>query len=178
MLDTSLAIANAALCVGAIVCGVHFPAGRWRGVALAVLLLASFFFCALGYTEYKPRYAAEAIGLIVTTKETWLLADTVGGLAAILLAARYWWGWALWGCAVAQVITHGARISFGIDENLYTDALQVALWLQLSVFYFVGGRGVLDTLHRCLVNLSSPGRALASATGRRAAQGRKEWRQQ
>lgn len=137
-------------CVGTVICAAHSPhEGRWEAVSLACLLLINFILYQLAYTDWSPKWALEHWGVNTTSVQLWMLADAIGGCAAIAIAHRFWWGWALWAIAILQICFHA-----GMDLNLfpaafYTDVLlNLALLFQLAIFFVIGGRGLGDVLLR------------------------------
>lgn len=147
MFDMGLAVSNGALCLVAIFFAAHVKEGRVEAICLAALLFSNFVFCALGYTDHAPKYALHRLGLDISTKELWAIADAIFG-SLTMIAFRFWWAWALWAGAITQVLLHAARISLGLDEFIYSDALQVVLLGQIAVFFLIGGRGVRDWINR------------------------------
>ncbi len=135
-----------------------------REASLAALGLAcNFLFCALAFTDYSPKIALQGMGIAMSNKETWMLADTVLGASCMLLAWRYWWGFTLCFAAMAQVLIHGARISGTMPEAAYTQTLDAVLHAQMAVFFLIGGRGVGDLLHSTLARHRSIRRHHATA---------------
>lgn len=169
MLDTPLAIANGGLCAAAIAFAAHVPKakGRREALCLAVVLAANFIFCALGYTGFAPKLALRRIGVELSTKELWAIADAIFGCLTAF-AFVYWWAWVLWAGALAHVLLHGFRIYFDLDEFAYTDSLQIVLLAQIAIFFLIGGRGVGNRVHRGLDNCRLYWRACASAFARRS----------
>jgi len=147
MFDLPLFTANGAFCAAALVVAAFVHRGRGEALTLAALLFANFVFCALAYTPYAPKLAFAAVGITVTSKDLWLLADAVYGTCAVF-AFRRWWGWGLWGLSSVQVALHIAYQWGLLDADAYTDRLQNVLHAQLAVFFLIGGPGAVDFL-RC-----------------------------
>lgn len=149
MFAPSLFAINGALCVAAIWFAALVRHGRREAIILAVALCANFVFCNLAYTEYAPKYAFQAIGLDVNSKDLWFCADALFGVSCLIAYDR-WWGWALWLCSGLQLTAHMAYGASMFGGVTYTDILADVLLAQIAIFFVMGGRGaqslVLDTL--------------------------------
>lgn len=146
LFDFPLFSFNGGLCVAALWVATFVRRGKWDAVGVAACLLANYLFCALAYTPYAPKYAFHAIGIPVTSKDLWLVADTLFGCAAMLVGFWHRWAVALWALACVQVGTHLAYQAQAIDEYVYSDALQIVLHAQLAVFFVIGGPRAWDYL--------------------------------
>lgn len=150
MFTPGLFLFNGIACAVALGFAAFVRPGRQEAVTLAALLCVNYLFCALGYTDWSPALALQSVGMPISNKETWMLADTCFGAAAVLIAFWRPWAWIFWGLAVVQVSIHGLRMAKGIDGTTYSDLLQIVLWAQLAVFFGIGGRGVGDHLHSAI----------------------------
>lgn len=162
MFDIPLFLLNAALCLAALGCAAFVRPGRGEALVLAALLNANFYFCALGYTSYAPKHMLEALGVAITTKETWMVADALLGAAAVI-AFRRWWAWALWATTLCQQIIHGGYMFGLFSDVFYTDRLQNVLHAQIALFFLIGGRGLADFLHRHIARFCGARRTPATA---------------
>lgn len=163
MFEPALFSFNGALCVAAIGVAAAVKRGRVEALVLSGLLLANFLFCNLAYTPYAPKYGLAALGIAVTSKELWMLADTLLAASCALVAFRRWWGWALWAAGAVQIITHLAYSFDLFSPDAYSDILQVVLLAQLAVFFMIGGPGVVDLLHSALAHFRSRRRSFAAS---------------
>jgi len=169
MFDPVLFALNGALCLAAFVfAGFVRPGDRAAAMTLAALLGFNFVFCALGYTQYAPKYGLAALGVSVTTKSLWMLADALLGCAAAL--ALRWWGWALWSLALLQMFLHFGYLADWYSDLFYTDRLQDVLHAQIALFFVMGGPGLAAFLHRAPARLrrffSVPATARAATADR------------
>lgn len=162
MFDSRLFAINLAFCLLSGVAATFIRAGRGEAIALSGLLAGNFVFCALAYTPYAPKYALQAAGLDVTSKDLWMLADALFGTACAFAFLR-WWAWALWGLAALQVAVHITYQWVPFDPDLYSDRLQTLLHAQLAVFYLAGGPGALDYVRRIIARFGRAGGVPASA---------------
>lgn len=146
MFDPALFLINGALCAVAWWAAAYVHPGRGEARTLAALLALNFLFCALAWTPYAPKLALAAVGIHLSSKDIWMLADAVYGSVAITIMFWRWWGWALWLLAFAQVGLHLARQSALITPDFYSDRLDNVLHAQLAVFFVIGGHGVVGSL--------------------------------
>lgn len=149
MFDVPLFLANLALGVLAIAAARFVRPGRREATWLAALMLGNFVFCAMAYTPYAPKYALAALGVDVSSKDLWMIADATLGAAA-LLAFNRWWGWAVWAVASTQVAVHLVYKVSPFDPVAYSDRLGLLLHGQQAVFLLAGGPGGFDFL-RCFI---------------------------
>lgn len=166
MFDPPLFLTNGALCAAAFGFAAFVRVGRAEAVVLAGLLGCNFVFCALAYTPYAPKYALQAAGIPLTSKDLWMLADALYGAAAIIIGFWRRWAWALWGMAVVQVSIHAAYLAGLFGPDTYSDRLQNVLHAQLAVFFIIGGPGVVDYLLDTADRLSRYSRRAQAATRR------------
>lgn len=150
MFDPGLFLANGIACAAALGFAAFVRPGRREAVTIAALLCVNYMFCALGYTDASPARILQTLGVPITNKETWMLADACFGAAAILIAFWRPWAWVFWGLSVVQVGIHGLRIAKVIEGSTYSDWLQIVLHMQLVVFFVIGGPGVGDHLLNAL----------------------------
>lgn len=163
MFEPALFSFNGALCVAAIGFAAAVKRGRTEALVLAGLLLANFIFCNLAYTPYAPKLGLAAIGIKATSKELWMLADTLLAASCVLVAFKRWWGWALWAAGAVQILIH-LLYSFELfSPDAYSDLLQAVLLAQLAVFFMIGGPGVVDLLHSTLAHFRSRRRTVAAS---------------
>lgn len=155
MLEPALFAINGLLCVVAIACATRVKPGREQAVPLAVLLLANFIFCNLAYTDYAPKHALEALGIEATSKDLWMLADTLLAGAAVTIAYDRWWGWAFGLAGFVQLGIHAAYLANMYVGDFYTDRLSNVLHAQIAVFFLLGGRGVGSLLLSFIAELRS-----------------------
>lgn len=147
MFDLPLTIVDGILCAAAILVAAHLPThkGRIEAVALAALLLVLFLVCATGWTAFGR---AQAAGFGLKVKEVWAILDALYGCAAVAIAFRYWWAWALWAICVVQEFWHYAQMLYDLNENVYPDlysnGLTWMLWAQIALFLLIGGRYARD----------------------------------
>lgn len=151
MIYTPVFLLNGALCLGAALFASFAKGGRREAFWCASALGINFLFCALVFTPLSP-----AIVFGSTIKETWMAADTMLGAACVLMAYRYWWGYAMCALAIIQVGLHGAMIEHVIDGSTYSENLDIVLHAQVAVFFLIGGRGIGDLLRNSLVLRSLP----------------------
>lgn len=147
MFDLPLFLLNGALCAAATRAAAFVRRGKGEALLLAALLATNFVFCAAAYTPYAPKYAFQAIGLPLSSKDLWMLADAIYGTCA-MIAFRRWWAWGLWALSSVQVALHIGYQWDAFDGGAYTDRLQTVLHAQLAVFYLIGGPGAVDFLRR------------------------------
>lgn len=163
MLDAPLFLINGAMCAAAVMVAAFSRHDRRELVAIGLLICANFMFCNLAYTPYAPKYALAAIGFDVSSKELWMLADTLVSAGALILAWHRWWGWVIWVLAWVQIFAHALRMDKLVDEFLYTDVLQIVLLIQLAVLFVIGGPGLVEFLHRSIARFRSRSRRRAEA---------------
>ncbi len=93
-----------------------------------------------------------------------MLADALFGSAALIVAFRRWWGWALGGTAFFQVFVHLAREDNILSPAAYSEILTIVLYAQLTLFYTIGGRGIGDFLFSSIDRLRHGGGSSAQAS--------------
>jgi hypothetical protein len=162
MFDPGSFLANGIACAAALGFAAFVRPGRREAVTLAALLCVNYMFCALGYTDASPALALQAIGVPITNKETWMLADACFGAAAVLIAFWRPWAWIFWATSIVQVGIHALRMTEAIDGTTYSDWLEIVLHGQLAVFFVIGGPGVGDRLHDAFDRFRHRRRAPAS----------------
>lgn len=175
MFDPALFLLNGALCAVAYWAAAYVHPGRDEARTLALLLAINFLFCALAWTPYAPKHLLAPLGIVISSKDTWMLADALFGSAAVALMFWRWWGWALWSLAFVQVGLHVARQRNLIEPDLYSGGLDIVLHAQLAVFFVIGGRGLVGCLSDFAARLrgvwSIPEAARARAAARLARKG-------
>lgn len=154
MFDPLLFFFNGTLCAAALGVAAFVNPGRKAAVTLAALLCANFMFCNLAYTTYAPKYLFLSWGLPVSSKDLWLIADTLYGASAVLVGFYRKWAWVLWLTSVTQVGLHAGYQLDLFNEYAYTDRLQNVLHAQIAVFFVIGGPGAVDYLRGRLVRFS------------------------
>lgn len=147
MIQDRAFLLNGALCLASMWFAAYAKQGRREAITASLSLCGNFLFCALAFTPLAPKFAFQALGLDLTHKETWMLADTALGGACVLLGHRYWWGYALCAMCAAQVGIHAARGEHVIDAAAYSEILDIVLHAQMAVFLALGGPKIGDLLH-------------------------------
>lgn len=161
MLNWPLVILYGALCAGAIVSACFYEDGRRpSAIAGAAMLTVNWLQFVLSYTPYTPWQD-------FAPQDGWAMIDALCGVLILAIAFDRIWGWALWLCALIQIMVHGGYKIGLYDDVFYTDRLDNMLLVQLAIFYFIGGRGVTNRMHRCIDRLGLSRRAGASALSRR-----------
>lgn len=140
------ALLHGGLCVVAIVFAAHASTERRAAVILARLMFLGWAFYVSAWTPASPAKALAAAGVPINSKDMWSVMDALFGFAAVFLAFRVWWGWALWATALTATAIHLA-FQFGMANfEEYSHALDKVLLGQIALFFFIGGRGVSDRI--------------------------------
>jgi len=161
---------NALLCAAAFGFAALVRSGKREALILATLLCVNFVFCGLAYTDYAPKYAFEAIGIEVTSKQLWFCADALFGMACVMAYNR-WWGWALWFSSGVQIGIHLAYQAQLFSGEQYSDMLQDVLLAQLAVFFLIGAEGAGNLICDALARLGGVRRTYAEARKRASSEG-------
>lgn len=163
MLDLPQFLANGILCAAAVMVAAFARKDRNELTIVGMAIAANFLFCIMAYTDYAPKYAVQALGFDVSSKELWMLADTLVGMTALALAHNRGWAWIIWAISMGQVLMHTLRAEDLIDEFKYTDVLQIMLLAEITVLLVKGGPGIVEFLHRAFTRRSLRRGASASA---------------
>lgn len=146
------------LCAGAIVFACHASKDqRLASVTLAIGLLTNWLLVEWTYAgAASPQATLRGWGMPASAVDLWAIFDLSLGVLAIVTGRTRWWGWAIYGLCLAQVMTHVLRVHF--TDATYTFWLDKMLLAQVAVFVLLGGRGVSDRMFS-LLGLRRLGRA-------------------
>lgn len=173
-MDWSFAIVNGVACAATFGFAAHVVSGRREAMILSALLFANWAQYVLSWTPYNPTEILYRAGLPIEGNTLWMLIDAIIGSSSVVIAFRFWWGWALWLSSIAQLFLHAGYKDGLYDFQSYSSCLDWVLKAQIAVFFLIGGRGVRDRLadlHRFLDERRVHGRRSASSTAREAAGG-------
>ena len=153
-------------CAAAVMFAAHSARdGRGEAVGLACLTLVNWALFVLAYTDYSPSWALQRAGFDVSSVHLWMLADAICGSAAAMLAFRHWWGFALWGVALAKIGFHAGMDAQLYDPGFYVDVLlNAGLLVQLAIFFAIGGGGVASLLRNITRRLRNIRHSRAAAS--------------
>lgn len=146
---------------------------RGEAVAAALVLLAVWVLYVLSWTPLSlARGASAVLDVKVSSQDLWPVVDALAAMGIVLACFRRWWGWALWATLAAQVLIHYGNQQWSFDFGTYSHVLDGLFLAQIAIFILIGGRGVVDLLHRGIGRLRLLGRAPSSSLSRRTRQDR------